>query len=76
MSDVTWARCSWECVCKDIAGGGGVWGSRQPRPLLLWPLLLAHCCRVRVWPGPRRPELEPVWVSHVIPDVVLQLDEC
>lgn len=37
VSDVTRVRCSWECVCKDIAGGGGVWGSGQPLPVLLWP---------------------------------------
>lgn len=73
VSDVTRARCPWECMCKDIAGGGVVWGSGQPLPVLLWPLLLVHGCRVRIWPGPRRPELGHVWVSHVIPDMVLQL---
>ena len=75
VSDVTWPCCSWECVCKTSLGGGGIEGQRAAAPCASLPPALGALLQIRVWPGPRRPEPAHVWVSRVIPDVVLQLDE-
>ena len=74
VSDVTFPRCSWECVCKDITGGG-ISGQWAATPCASLPSALGPLLQARVWAGPRRPEPGPVWVSHVIPDVVLRPDE-
>lgn len=75
VSDVTWPCCFWECVCKTSLGGGGIEGQRAAAPCTSLPPALGPLLQIRVWPGPRRPEPGHVWVSHVIPDAVLQLDE-
>ena len=63
VSDATFPHCSWECVCKDITGGG-ISGQRAATPCASLPPVPGPLLQAHVWAGPRRPEPGPVWVSH------------